>query len=179
MKVYTVQRMDKFDYDFSVEITNHGCFTNKADAIVASKKEFESMCAEYENKMKKYSDADIYPPDEYASGALNVEKDEKFGFYAICFGNSDDYECHSVSVDEWEMNTTLRDDLLVTAGSRAAYMEMNNIVTLPEGPDGEREISIVVARAVSQYINQHAGDAYDLPYDLFIESVLNIVYGKE
>ena len=56
MKVYTVERQNKFDYDFSVELLKIGCFFDKAKAIVLAKEEFESMQGEYEDEMLKYSD---------------------------------------------------------------------------------------------------------------------------
>lgn len=103
MKVYTVHRQDKFDYDFSVELVNLGCYTDKAKAVARAKKEYECMQGEYEDKMLKYSDKDIYDPDEYGSGALYVETDDEYGFYLISFGTDEHYESHIAWVDEWEV----------------------------------------------------------------------------
>lgn len=103
MKIYTVQRQDKFDYDCSVLLTNIGCYTDKAKAIARSKSEYESMQGEYEDQMEKYSDKDIYDPEEYGSGALYVEEDNECGYYIITFGLHEDYETHGVWVDEWEL----------------------------------------------------------------------------
>ena len=103
MKIYTVLRQDKFDYDFSVLLTKIGCFTDKAKAIAASKTEYESMQGEYEDEMLKYSDTDIYNPDEYGSGALYVEEEEELGFYTIKFGTEENHEIHDVWVDDWEL----------------------------------------------------------------------------
>lgn len=101
MKIYTVEKMDKYDYDFSVEISKHGCFTNKEKAIQKAKQVYESMCGEYEDEMVKYSDEDCY--EDEASGKLYTEEDAKNGYYCIAFGFEDDYECHSVAVEEWEL----------------------------------------------------------------------------
>lgn len=103
MKVYTVQRQDEFDYDFSVLLTNLGCYADKAKAIARSKAEYERMQGEYEDEMLKYSDTDIYDPEEYCSGALDVEADDECGFYAITFGAEEHYETHGVWVDEWKV----------------------------------------------------------------------------
>ena len=105
MKVYTVQRQDKFDYDFSVALVNIGCYTDKAKAIEAAKKEYENMQGEYEDKMHEYSDVEVYDPDEYGSGALYVEADDVYGYYEITFGAFEHYETHCVWVDEWEVTT--------------------------------------------------------------------------
>ena len=87
MKVYTVERMDKYDYDFSVEIRKEGCYSDKNKALERAKKVYESMCSEYEDDMLRES----------------VEEDPEYGYYAISFGYDEDYEFHSVAVEEWEM----------------------------------------------------------------------------
>ena len=101
MKIYTVEGMNKYNYDFSVEISKHGCFTNKEKAIQKAKQVYESMCGEYEDEMLKYSDEDCY--EDEASGKLYVEEDAENGYYCIAFGFEEDYECHSVAVEEWEL----------------------------------------------------------------------------
>ena len=103
MKIYTVQRMDKFDYDFSVELKNLGCYTDKTKAIARSRAEYMQMNGEYEDEMIKYSDADIYDPEELDSGALYMEVDPEDGYYIISFGAEENYESHAVWVDEWEL----------------------------------------------------------------------------
>ena len=87
MKIYTVQRQDKFDYDFSVSLVNLGCYSDKAKAIARANKEYGCMQGEYEDEMLKYSDKDIYDPDEYSSGALYVETDDEDGYYGIVFND--------------------------------------------------------------------------------------------
>ena len=101
MKVYTVERMDKFDYDFSVEIKKYGAFRDRKKAIKKAKEVFDSMCGEYEGDMKRYSDKDVYIHED--AGKLYVEKDNVFGYYQISFGADENYEAHSVAVEEWEM----------------------------------------------------------------------------
>ena len=103
MKVYTVERQNKFDYDFSVELLKIGCFFDRAKAIALAKEKFESMQGEYEDEMLKYSDKDIYDPDEYDSGALYVEEDDEYGYYCISFGAEEHYESHIVWVEEWDV----------------------------------------------------------------------------
>lgn len=103
MKVYTVERQNKFDYDFSVELLKVGCFFDKAKAIALAKEEFKSMQGEYEDSMLKYSDTDVYDPDEYDSGALYVEEDDECGYYCISFGADEHYESHLVWVEEWDV----------------------------------------------------------------------------
>lgn len=103
MKVYTVERQNKFDYDFAVELLKVGCFLDMQKAIELAKKEYESIQAEYEDQMLKYSDEDIYNPHEHDSGALYVEEDDECGFYFISFGNDEHYESHCVWVEEWDV----------------------------------------------------------------------------
>lgn len=100
MTVYTVQRQDKYDYDFSILLQNLGCYTDKAKAMERSQVEYEHMKDEYKNDMLKYSDTDTYDPED---DALSVEEDEEYGFYSISFGMDEDYETHAVWVDEWKV----------------------------------------------------------------------------
>ena len=51
--------------------------------------------------MVKYSDEDCY--EDEASGKLYVEEDAENGYYCIAFGFEEHYECHSVAVEEWEL----------------------------------------------------------------------------
>lgn len=37
MKIYAVERLDKFDYDFSVELEKCGCFYNRNSALQRAK----------------------------------------------------------------------------------------------------------------------------------------------
>lgn len=101
MKVYTVQRKDKFDYDFSVMLTKCGCFADKEKAKKRARSVYEGMCGEYEDEMLEYSDKDEYE-DEY-DGALVVEEDPENGYYCISFGYEENHEVHNVAVNEWEL----------------------------------------------------------------------------
>lgn len=101
MKVYTVERIDKYDYDFSVEIKKCGAFRDRKKAIKKAKEVYDSMCGEYEDNMEYYSDKDVYIDED--AGALHVIKDAVFGYYKISFGAEENYECHSVAVEEWEL----------------------------------------------------------------------------
>lgn len=102
MKVYTVQRMDMFDYALSVELKKGGCYSDRNMALKRAKELYERMCGEYEDEMLRYSDEDAYP--EVCDGALEVEEDPENGYYQISFGLCyEDHEFHSIAVDEWEM----------------------------------------------------------------------------
>lgn len=101
MKVYTVYRQDKFDYDCSVTLIKLGCSSNRDKAIEIAKQEYAYMQGEYEDQMSHYGNIDIYNPNEYGSGALFTEEDD--GVYFISFGADEDYESHTVWVDEWEV----------------------------------------------------------------------------
>ena len=101
MKVYTVQRMDKYDYDFSVELKKCGCFVNKTDAKRKAKEVYDGMRVEYKEDIVDYERAkNMY--EDYS--LLEFEEDDENGYYRISFGDSDEYEYHSVAVDEYELN---------------------------------------------------------------------------
>lgn len=101
MNIYTVEGLHKFDYDLSVSLTKHGCYTDKAKALQQAHNVYESMCAEYEDEMRRHADPECF--EDEASGALHVEEDKENGYYCIAFGANDDYECHSVAVETWEL----------------------------------------------------------------------------
>ena len=69
----------------------------------------------------------------------------------------------------------LRDNLLVTAGSRAAYMDSFNVIELPYGVDGEDEVAEFVVSVVNEYIEQDIDESFDI----FIERRLIKRFGKE
>ena len=101
MKVYTVTSTDKIDYDFSVEQRKHGCFIDRNKALQCAKKGFEEAKEIYAYEIKKYSNEELYPSDDWDSGALWIEEDYEGGYYCISYGTGDNYEIHQVCVDEW------------------------------------------------------------------------------
>jgi hypothetical protein len=54
-----------------------------------------------------------------------------------------------------------RDDLLVTAGTRAGYMDYNEEIELPSGIYSEREIAEFIAGVVDYYMNNKTGTYFD------------------
>ena len=102
MKIYTVERMDKFDYDFSVELKKCGCFYDKKNALQKAKEVYESMCGEYKDGMARYADE-----EDEASGKTRIEEDTENGYYLVAFGFEEHYECHSVAVEEYEIEDEL------------------------------------------------------------------------
>lgn len=173
MKIYTVQRIDKIDYDFSVTTLKRGCFSNRNEALKRAKKEFEQLKNTFADEIDEYSNEEEY--SDVSEGALEMIEYPENGFYRISFGFEEDFEVHTIEVEEWDLDSELRDDLLVTAGSRVAWMSVSNMVALPTGVDGEREIAITIANAVDEYIN----NGIDESYDLFIEEAIEKEYGVE
>lgn len=75
---------------------------------------------------------------------------------------------------------THRDGLLVTAGSRAAFMEDKNVIKLPDGVEGEAELAKYIAEIVDAYIEGERlkGDP-DAPFDIYVEVKLRQKYGEK
>lgn len=103
MVIYVVSSMSKYDYDFSVETQKHGCFrpTSRDKAITKAREVFESMMNEFDEEIKKYGNKEEYPDEDF--GALHIEAYDEYGYYQISFGAREHYECHSVYVDEYEL----------------------------------------------------------------------------
>ena len=60
-----------------------------------------------------------------------------------------------------------RDDLLITAGKAAAYMECSRVINLPHGTE-EDDLVVFITGAVDKYIDEEI----DIPFDYYIESKL-------
>ena len=60
-----------------------------------------------------------------------------------------------------------RDDLLITAGKAAAYMECSRVINLPHGTDEDNLVGFITG-AVDKYIDEEI----DIPFDYYIESKL-------
>lgn len=72
---------------------------------------------------------------------------------------------------------SLRDNLLVTAGARAAYMDCCELIDLPGGVTGEEELAIFLTIAVDHYIE--ASKEKEINFDEFIEQVLVMHYSYD
>ena len=68
---------------------------------------------------------------------------------------------------------SLRDNLLVTAGARAAYMDSEGCIDLPGGVEGEDILAGFIADMVDCYID----GGFDEPFDTYIEESLIIKFG--
>ena len=60
-----------------------------------------------------------------------------------------------------------RDNLLITAGKTAAYMECSRVINLPHGTKGDELVGFIIG-AVDKYIDEEI----DIPFDYYIESKL-------
>ena len=64
-------------------------------------------------------------------------------------------------------HSKFRDDLLITAGKAAAYMECSRVINLPHGTE-EDELVGFITGTVDKYIDEEI----DIPFDYYIESKL-------
>ena len=61
MKVYTIQRIDKIYYNFSVTTIKSGCFADKTEALKRAKEEFERLKNTFADEIEEYSNEEEYP----------------------------------------------------------------------------------------------------------------------
>lgn len=74
-----------------------------------------------------------------------------------------------------EVDKNIRNNLLVTMATRAAYMECKGIIELHPGVNGEEELSEFIAYKVDNYINE---DMFENEcFDFYIENALKEKYG--
>ena len=70
-------------------------------------------------------------------------------------------------------NNEMRDELLVTSGARAAYMDDANLINLPGGLAGECNL----ARFISYMVDVYMSCKPDAIFDEYIEAALIQKYG--
>ena len=81
---------------------------------------------------------------------------------------------HKKDPGENSRGKQLRDNLLVTAGARAAHMECLGYITLPSGSSGEDKLAMFVSNVVDKYLNEDM----DISFDEYIEEKLSKKYRK-
>lgn len=75
---------------------------------------------------------------------------------------------------EYKNVPAIRDNLLVTAGARAAYMHDKSAIDLPAGLKGEDELARFIIRVIDDYLASDNGN-----FDIWIETALMHAYGKK
>ena len=70
---------------------------------------------------------------------------------------------------------SLRENLLVTFGSRAGYMDSSGIINLPEGSHGEDILADYAVGVVERYMTK----CDDISFDEYIETALMEKFGRE
>ena len=66
----------------------------------------------------------------------------------------------------------IRDNLLVTAGARAAYMNCSDKIDIPEGFEEELKLAEFLTKVVDDYLRLDCGN-----FDLYLETKLTEKYG--
>ena len=75
---------------------------------------------------------------------------------------------------EYKNVPAIRNNLLVTAGARAAYMHDKDVIDIPAGLKGEDELARFITRIVDEYLAGEVGN-----FDNWIETALMQAYGKK
>lgn len=76
---------------------------------------------------------------------------------------------------EYKIGDLIRDNLLVTAGARAGYMDSMGVINIPEGLDAEDDLAYYLIDSVDYYYNE----LIDVNFDEYIEDELNKKYGSQ
>lgn len=69
---------------------------------------------------------------------------------------------------------SLRDNLLVTAGMRIAYMDNLGLIDIPRGVEGEYAIAEFISNLVDNYVV-----GCDINYDEYVEEAIHKEYGPK
>ena len=73
---------------------------------------------------------------------------------------------------EYKNIPEIRDNLLITAGTRAAYMNCSDKIDIPEGIEEEFKLAEFLTKVVDEYIRLDGGN-----FDLYLETKLIEKYG--
>lgn len=73
---------------------------------------------------------------------------------------------------EYKNVPAIRDNLLVTAGARSAYMHDKGVIEISSGLKGEDKLARFITRVVDEYLDGEFGN-----FDIFIEQALMKGYG--
>ena len=73
---------------------------------------------------------------------------------------------------EYKNVPAIRDNLLVTAGARVAYMHDKGIIDIPSGLKGEDEIARFITHLVDEYLESYNGN-----FDIWLEEAIMKGYG--
>lgn len=126
---------------------------------------------------KKYTVTDIDVHSWYS--LVRLKEFPGFQFNSVLFDEIDEAtdEETEEDFDVGHENVTLniRDNLLITAGARAAYMDSSGSIDIPEGLDGEDRLTKCIVKAVDVYMSAQI----DTPFDLYIESLLLYEFRRE
>ena len=104
-KVYVVTTQSVFDYDASVISLKHGAFVDPQNALNRLIEVVAKFKTDHSHELDKYSDKDIYA-DEF-NGALMETEDFENGYWSCSFGFQDDHQCHSICIDEFDIEDEL------------------------------------------------------------------------
>lgn len=92
-----------------------------------------------------------------------------FGFNSVLFEEVDD---ETLLTAPKAKPIPIRDNLLVTAGARAAYMHCRGDIDISNDLAGEDDLAEFITKAVDVYMKD-----YDASFDLYIEDALMKKYG--
>lgn len=75
---------------------------------------------------------------------------------------------------DYKNKAYIRENMLVTAGARAAYMHDANLIKLSGGVKGEDELANFLICVVDEYLDGDHGS-----FDIWVEDALTRAYGEK
>lgn len=172
MKIYTVTKMSKIDYDFSVTTTTHGAFLNFDNAVKRLKEVVEKFKKSIKNDIEKYSNIDIYPDEENGLYTEDEEIDEKFndGYWECHFGCQEHYEFHCIAIDEYEIEDADESDEINETKSK--YQ-----ITILKGTEDEEQLFAYLTPSEVEKIDMDIMGDYNAEFKITTEDGQTIEIG--
>lgn len=128
--------------------------------------------------MSKFKIGDWVYAGDYIYGQItDIYKDEATVEFQTPGGGGGnfDFALNELQKAKPPKSYSIRDNLLVTAGARAAYMDMRGTIELPRGLEGEDRLAEFVVDTIRAY----GKIPDDTPFDEFIEKELIHEFGKK
>lgn len=104
-KIYVVTTQSQCDYDFSVTTLKHGAFFDPQNALNRLIEVVKTFKSNHEYEFNKYSNKECYVDE--LNGALVETEDFENGYWSCSFGFQDDHQCHSICIDEFNVEDEL------------------------------------------------------------------------
>lgn len=171
MKIYTVTKQSKIDYDFSVETEKYGAFLDFDAAVKRMKKVVKELKAELKDNIKEYSDKETYIDED--NGLYTEYKDFENGYWACNYGFQENYESYQVCVDVFEVEDANKSK----KSRKTKEIKSKYLITILKGTEEEENLYAYLTSLEVEKIEMDMDGRYGAGFDITTEDGQTIEIG--